>query len=255
MTRPNPINNSAANPPHVLARSTDAHSRFNGIRHQSPTRRAWLATAVGWGVASAGTLAWWPNTAAAQPAPRFIDLAGAPVNQRAVIDALKTQSSFARGTRTRRINLEPMFNETPVAPGEPAEKTVAANEALEVKTESPRLSFDQITFGFDSARIDEAAVPVLSEIGTALASSELQGLRFLIEGHTDARGGLRHNMRLSSRRADAVKLYLTSRHGLDAKRLVTSGRGPTDLHDPKNPESGVNRRVVLMAFDGEKVSS
>jgi outer membrane protein OmpA-like peptidoglycan-associated protein len=179
--------------------------------------------------------------------PRFIDMAGKSLSSSQIVEALKTQQRVSP-TKTRRLNLEPM---TQAEPGMVADST--PRETVQVQSESPRLSFDQITFEFDSARISREALPVLQEIGTALRSKELAELRFLIEGHTDAVGGMQYNMRLSSRRAESVKRYLMARHGLAARRLLTAGKGPTDLHDPDQPESSANRRVVLMAFEGNTV--
>lgn len=179
--------------------------------------------------------------------PRFIDMAGRLPTSAQIIEALKTQQRLSP-TRTRRLNLEPMTR---------ADNEVAADstprETVQVQSESPRLSFDQITFEFDSARISREAMPVLQEIGAALRSKELTELRFLIEGHTDRVGSLQYNMRLSSRRAESVKRHLMARHGLAANRLLTTGKGPSDLHDPDQPESPTNRRVVLMAFEGRSM--
>ena len=191
----------------------------------------------------------WPKYSLAQLAPRFIDLAGGLPSSEQIVQALKAQQKLG-STKTRKLNLEPMMS---TQPGLAADST--PRESIAVKSESPRLSFDQITFEFDSARISRSAFPVLQEIGSALKSDELQGLRFLIEGHTDAAGGLQYNMRLSSRRADAVKRYLITRHSLRANRLLTAGKGSTDLHDADNPNSGANRRVILMAFEGETALS
>jgi outer membrane protein OmpA-like peptidoglycan-associated protein len=207
-------------------------------------RRIWMAA-----LAASWLSARYSPVFAQAHTPRFIDLAGAPLDRRQIIDALKLQSRVG-ATRTRRINLEPMLN---AEAGELPVRT-AQVQAVEVRSESPRLNFDQITFGFDSSRISPTSMPVLDDIGASLASRELDGLRFLIEGHTDAKGGLQYNMRLSSRRAASVKRYLVTHHHLAPDRLVTAGRGPTDLQDPNRPESGVNRRVVLMSFDGERVA-
>ncbi len=190
-----------------------------------------------------------PKHSLAQFAPRFIDLAGERPTSQQIVQALKAQQKLG-STKTRKLNLEPMMS---AQPGMAADST--PRESIAVKSESPRLSFDQITFDFDSARISPGAFPVLQEIGSALKSEELQGLRFLIEGHTDAAGGLQYNMRLSSRRADAVKRYLMTRHNLRANRLLTAGKGSTYLHDADNPTSGANRRVILMAFEGETATT
>jgi outer membrane protein OmpA-like peptidoglycan-associated protein len=175
--------------------------------------------------------------------PRFVDMAGQTPSRQQIIDWLRQQQKLPP-TRTRKLNLAPMLN----AEGAVADSTPA--ETVAVKSESPRLSFDQITFEFGSAKIASTALPLLQEIGTALRSNELEGLRFMIEGHTDAVGDLQYNMRLSSRRADAVKRHLVSRYALSPRRLLTTGKGPTDLHEPNNPTSAANRRVVLMAFEG-----
>jgi outer membrane protein OmpA-like peptidoglycan-associated protein len=188
-----------------------------------------------------------PSISIAQAGVRYIDMAGSMPSSRQIIEELKAQRAISP-TRTRRLNLAPMLSD---APGTVADST--PRETVAVNSESPRLSFDQITFEFDSARISREALPALNEIGIALRSDELAGLRFLIEGHTDAVGGLQYNMRLSSRRADSVKRFLITQHKLSANRLLTTGKGPTDLHDPVLPDSSVNRRVVLMAFEGKAV--
>lgn len=204
------------------------------------TRRSFVA----W-TASLPVLAVLPTLSQAQFAPRFIDMAGERPTRQQIVQALKAQQQSSP-TKTRKLNLEPMLS---AGPGVAADST--PRETLAVLTESPRLSFDQITFEFDSAKISRDAFSVLQEIGSALQSDELQALRFLIEGHTDATGGLQYNMRLSARRADAVKRHLIAKHGLRANRLLTAGKGSTDLHDPENPGSGANRRVILMAFEGK----
>jgi outer membrane protein OmpA-like peptidoglycan-associated protein len=190
-------------------------------------------------------MAAWAQSAAFSP--RFIDMAGRSPSSAQIVEALKTQQRTSP-TRTRRLNLQPMMQ---TEPGMVADST--PRETVQVQSESARLSFDQITFEFGSANISREALPVLQEIGTALRSPELTELRFLIEGHTDAVGSLQYNMRLSTRRAESVKRYLMARHGLASRRLLTAGKGPTDLHDPDQPDSPTNRRVVLMAFEGQTV--
>lgn len=50
--------------------------------------------------------------------------------------------------------------------------------------------------------------------------------RMKIIGHTDLTGNFEDNMVLSKERADSVKQYLVSK-GVDPKRLLTDGKGPT----------------------------
>src|SRR5690349_9130969 len=109
-----------------------------------------------------------------------------------------------------------------------------------------KVSFDQITFELNSDRISAKARALLDRLGEAMASDQLSDVNFLIEGHTDTTGSLPYNMRLSSKRADAVKRYLIESYSIEPSRLKTIGKGPTDLLDKANPESGKNRRVVFL---------
>ena len=98
-----------------------------------------------------------------------------------------------------------------------------------------------VQFAFDSAEILPHARAQLDAVA--------QGIKLLpathgviIEGHTDAQGTHEYNLQLSRRRAEAVKRYLVSEHGLNAQRLKTVGYGegrPID-GDAARPE---NRRV------------
>lgn len=99
-----------------------------------------------------------------------------------------------------------------------------------------------VRFAFDSADILPQARDQLDAVA--------QGIKLLppthavlIEGHTDALGTHQYNLQLSRKRAEAVKRYLVTEHGLDAQRLKTVGFGedrPVDGEDASKPE---NRRV------------
>src|SRR5690242_16036391 len=108
-----------------------------------------------------------------------------------------------------------------------------------------KASFDQINFDLDSDRLTPKARQLLDRVSQALTDPQLAASSIVVEGHTDATGRLQHNMVLSQARAEAVKRYLVEHGGIDAKRLQTIGRGPTDLMDKEHPASGVNRRVVF----------
>ena len=79
-----------------------------------------------------------------------------------------------------------------------------------------------------------------------LSSPEMKGLRFKIEGHTDAVGGDAFNKDLSYRRAAAIKKYLTAHYGVDASKIEVEGKGKAGLADPNNPDSELNRRVRIV---------
>ncbi len=65
-----------------------------------------------------------------------------------------------------------------------------------------------------------------------------------IEGHTDDKGAMAHNMDLSKRRAESVKKYMVD-HGIDEGRLETVGLGPKKpIADNKTKKGRAkNRRV------------
>lgn len=68
-----------------------------------------------------------------------------------------------------------------------------------------------------------------------------------IEGYTDNKGNALGNIRLSQKRADAVKAYLVAR-GIDAERILTFGYGAENpIADNETPEGRtLNRRVDLL---------
>lgn len=117
---------------------------------------------------------------------------------------------------------------------------------------APSISF-QIEFEFDSAELTPSAREQLDELAEALNSTQLAPFAFQINGHTDAVGPESYNETLSSRRAEAVRDYLTSRHGITAARLEARGLGERALLDASNPDAAVNRRVeiVNMGASGE----
>ena len=102
-----------------------------------------------------------------------------------------------------------------------------------------------VYFPLDSADLTGYARSQLYALGTALRSPALLPYRYLIAGHTDATGLPEYNRDLSIRRAYAVTHYLVERYGINPRRLLNTGWGATRLKDPRNPYSGVNRRVEV----------
>lgn len=62
----------------------------------------------------------------------------------------------------------------------------------------------EISFNFDSAVIRPVSYRVLGAMADALHNPVMLGYRFLIVGHTDAKGSRKYNLDLSQRRADAI---------------------------------------------------
>jgi outer membrane protein OmpA-like peptidoglycan-associated protein len=103
-----------------------------------------------------------------------------------------------------------------------------------------------IAFEFDSDRLTNESLITLNRLGTALADPRLNGYRFRIAGHTDAKGTAEYNQKLSERRAAAVRSYIVSQFKLAPDRLESIGFGKTQLADPSRPEDGINRRVQIV---------
>lgn len=111
----------------------------------------------------------------------------------------------------------------------------------------PSLSLS-IQFDFDSARIRPESQGPLANLAHALASPELLPSRFVIEGHTDAKGSADYNRKLSDQRALAVRELLVAK-GVDAGRLLSVGKGSSEPVLPDAPLAAENRRVKIVNMD------
>jgi OOP family OmpA-OmpF porin len=97
----------------------------------------------------------------------------------------------------------------------------------------------RVFFDFDSAELDAAAMAVLERVKTDISSGE--PYRLNVSGHTSSIGAADYNMRLSQRRADAVKAALEGMQ-LNVESIKTEARGeggqlvPTDdgVREPQN---------------------
>jgi OOP family OmpA-OmpF porin len=114
---------------------------------------------------------------------------------------------------------------------------------LEVEVEEEVIVLRGIHFDFDKYNIKPEWMPVLDEAAAILMSNP--NMRVVIEGHTDSRGTVAYNQKLSERRANAVYNYLLQK-GIAADRMATVGY--SELR-PKIPnarteeEHAINRRV------------
>ncbi|MEO0232818.1 MAG: OmpA family protein, partial [candidate division WOR-3 bacterium] len=73
------------------------------------------------------------------------------------------------------------------------------------------------------------------------------------QGHTDSIGSDSYNMSLSQARAEAVRSYLITRHGIDPARLIARGYGETMPIAPNTSREGraQNRRVEFVIIKTE----
>jgi outer membrane protein OmpA-like peptidoglycan-associated protein len=139
-------------------------------------------------------------------------------------------------------------NSSPTVAGAQASVPSAAPvSAPEPAPARPSLSLS-IQFDFDSSRIRPESLVALGNLATALGSAALLPSRFVIEGHTDAKGSADYNRKLSDQRAAAVKDLLVAK-GIAGARLLSVGKGSSELANPAAPQAAENRRVKIVNLD------
>jgi OOP family OmpA-OmpF porin len=101
-----------------------------------------------------------------------------------------------------------------------------------------------VNFDFDKATIRADGVPILREAATIL--KENAAVQVSVEGHTDSVGSDEYNLKLSLRRAAAVKAFL-AKEGVAEGRLSTRGFGESQPVASNDTGDGraQNRRVEL----------
>ncbi len=101
-----------------------------------------------------------------------------------------------------------------------------------------------VPFESNSSALTPQASAQLTQLQIALTSASLGKDRFIVAGHTDAKGSAAYNKQLSLRRAEAVRSYLVAK-GIDAARLDAVGYGSERLLTPDRPDDASNRRVEI----------
>ena len=113
-------------------------------------------------------------------------------------------------------------------------------------TDSPVAIPGNALFAHDSAELGPESLPILEKI--ADLRRRFPDYVMLIVGHTDNTGSPDYNVRLSARRAEAVKEWLIKRYGMAANKLDTMGRGSQELLVTSGnvDEQAPNRRVEVI---------
>jgi outer membrane protein OmpA-like peptidoglycan-associated protein len=127
--------------------------------------------------------------------------------------------------------------------------TSQRKEVAVIAQERPTIDLT-VYFDFNSAEISPKAVPTLVELGKALGSDALKVTRFLLAGHTDAKGSNAYNLKLSQRRAEAIRRYLVTQFRVDEQRLLAIGYGEEQPKNKADPLADENRRVQVVNFGG-----
>ncbi len=120
---------------------------------------------------------------------------------------------------------------------------IAASEAASIRREQDILTAtfkSEAFFDFDSAAIKPGGLVELSRVATVL--NKYPQTRIKVAGHTDFVGTEDYNMKLSQRRADAVKNSLIQ-NGVSAQRIDSIGYGESL---PISADNATNRRVEIV---------
>jgi outer membrane protein OmpA-like peptidoglycan-associated protein len=106
----------------------------------------------------------------------------------------------------------------------------------------------KINFGTGNATITRSSYGTLDDVAKTLAANP--GAKIRIEGHTDDVGAEAANQKLSQRRAEAVKTYL-SKKGVDPARMEAKGFGESNPVDPGKTAKAreANRRVDIYTIE------
>jgi len=115
-----------------------------------------------------------------------------------------------------------------------------------------------ILFDFDKATLRPKATQALQAMSNDVRQRFVQA-SFVVDGYTDSKGSDAYNLKLSIRRAAAVKDYLVKAAKFDPSSIATNGRGeanPVALNetadgrdDPEGRQK--NRRVEILVRAAE----
>ncbi len=102
-----------------------------------------------------------------------------------------------------------------------------------------------IRFDLNRAELTAEARQSIERLRDVLTDPRFAQWKIDLAGHTDASGTEGYNLRLSERRAEAVRDYLVGQLGVAPARTNVAGYGRAVLLDQDRPLDGTNRRVRL----------
>ena len=166
--------------------------------------------------------------------------------------------AIAAGCATEPEKPAPQPAPAPVpAPPPPPKPRAPEPEKPKPAPEKPKPVAEKVTFAadvlfdFDKAVIKPEGKSKLDDISNKVKGVNLEVV--IAIGHADSIGSDAYNQRLSVRRAESVKAYLTSK-GIAANRVYTEGKGEKQpVADNKTKEGRAkNRRVEIEVIGTRK---
>jgi outer membrane protein OmpA-like peptidoglycan-associated protein len=127
---------------------------------------------------------------------------------------------------------------------------------LQVKETATEIRIElaaDVLFDFDKATIKPEAASALHTVA-GIIQDKGKNRSVRVDGHTDSKGGDAYNQKLSERRAESVKQWLSQKEGLGDVKMTTQGFGakkpvapnakPDGSDDPEGRQK--NRRVEIV---------
>jgi len=121
---------------------------------------------------------------------------------------------------------------------------------------SSNLFSQGVSFKKGKAQITPDSYKTLDALGKKIvkAIKKNPNLKIKIMGHTDNRGSIAVNNKLSLLRANAVRDYLVKKFNLDQAKFITKGMGPSQPIASNDTAEGRNKnRRVEVVIQGEKI--
>jgi OOP family OmpA-OmpF porin len=141
---------------------------------------------------------------------------------------------------------------TPATAAPGCDGAVAAPKAAAPNPMANKVVFNADTFfDFDKAIVKPEGKKLLDQVAAQAGTIKLETI--IAVGYTDSIGTDAYNIKLSQRRAAAVKAYLVSK-GIDANRVYTEGKGKANPVADNKTAAGraKNRRVEIEIVGSRK---
>lgn len=166
-----------------------------------------------------------------------------PMERWKVIHYIRSKQAEKNGTEYNPVG---NMNVAPSAVSLEASFEALMNEVKAGGTETKelKLELDNVLFTTAGFQLAPSSSATLNSLVTLLSTNP--NVKIEISGHTDNKGNVENNLKLSEDRAHAVYDYLTG-HGISSDRMAYKGYGDTQPVDSNDTEEGRkhNRRTEL----------
>jgi len=146
------------------------------------------------------------------------------------------------------LGVQPVDNTNPEV--KPTQPPITESKPVAVVKEPEKVKVvmkDTVLFDFNSYKLKPEAKEMLRKVAKTL--NENPDTVIVVVGYTDSTGSFDYNVKLSEKRAEAVRNELVL-NGVDPTRIVVFGCGPKHPIAPNNTPEGrsLNRRVEILIY-------